>query len=136
MTPIPRLYIFRRANLKTGGAAAPPTPPAPSSWGDDDFCSPIGPIETQETSVRKCVRVRKQSLNDVTSNLEWSAWPIKERKPGKLWCPTDRSEYSSVLNLTVDETLKNTRGVSHSLPGLSFYELINGSTPESHLIFY
>jgi hypothetical protein len=29
---------------------------------DDDFYSPIGAIEAQETSVRTCVRVRKQSL--------------------------------------------------------------------------
>jgi hypothetical protein len=30
----------------------------------------------------------------------------------------------------------STRGVSYSLPSLTFYELINGSTPESHLVFY
>jgi hypothetical protein len=74
--------------------------PEPAQYDDDDdddFSSPIGAIEAQETSVRTCVRVRKQSLM-LRATLDCSVWPIKERK---LWCPTilrstNRSGYSTV----------------------------------------
>jgi hypothetical protein len=74
---------------------------------DDDFFSPIGAPHRgsrDRTSVRTCVRVQKQSIMYLAT-LDWSAWPIKERK---LWCPTNRSGYSTVLrNLYTGHSKRN-----------------------------